>query len=317
MNRKEITLGADPEFFVEHSGHFVLAEKTGITGTKQRPTPLRHGGAVQVDGCALEFNIQPARTALEFDNNIETTISDIRQVVDRSFGFRFIPSVTFGKDEWDTGSTESKMLGCDPDYDAYTMKTKTPPQGSGDKPFRTAAGHIHIGFTDADPQDPSHIFDCAILSQYLDMSLGQHSVCWDNDLERQRLYGEKGSFRPKPYGMEYRVLSNAWVLNSPLRKFIFKYVKALSETLLDTGGKGVFTYPAKKGDLIESSMCDLYTLWAFVRRTCIPQEVKQAFVDAYNARAFLECHYQNFMNQFLRTELSEAGFNPVRAVGDA
>ena len=30
---------------------------------------------------------------------------------------------------------------------------------------------------------------------------------------RRELYGAPGSFRPKPYGMEYRPLSNAWLKN--------------------------------------------------------------------------------------------------------
>jgi hypothetical protein len=57
----------------------------------------------------------------------------------------------------------------------------------------------------------------------LDLRLAVPSLIWDKDKKRRLLYGKAGCFRPKPYGMEYRTLSNAW-LNPAIphvRKFIF------------------------------------------------------------------------------------------------
>jgi hypothetical protein len=44
---------------------------------------------------------------------------------------------------------------------------------------------------------------------------------WDKDATRRQLYGKAGAFRPKPYGMEYRVLSNRWLDSEPLMRWVY------------------------------------------------------------------------------------------------
>jgi hypothetical protein len=55
----EFKIGADPEFFLRDkaTGKFVSAHGL-IPGTKRQPMKVDKG-AVQVDGMALEFNIDP------------------------------------------------------------------------------------------------------------------------------------------------------------------------------------------------------------------------------------------------------------------
>ena len=54
----KILVGCDPEVFVKQNGVFKSAFGL-IKGDKKNPQKIRNG-AVQVDGMALEFNIDPA-----------------------------------------------------------------------------------------------------------------------------------------------------------------------------------------------------------------------------------------------------------------
>src|SRR4051812_48593109 len=66
----KILLGADPELFMRNpnGNHFVSAHDK-VPGTKYEPFKVPHG-AIQVDGTALEFNIDPAASCDEFVRNI-------------------------------------------------------------------------------------------------------------------------------------------------------------------------------------------------------------------------------------------------------
>lgn len=242
----ELTFGCDPEFFVKKEGKHVSAHGL-VPGTKASPYSLPIG-AVQVDGMALEFNTPPASTWGTFSILIEEVLKDIRGMVGEEYEFDFSPVAHFGKEYIDEQPFEARELGCDPDYNAYTGMAN--PRPDGDMGFRTASGHIHIGWTkDMDPFDPDHFEACRMLTKQLDMSLGIASLWWDKDTTRASMYGKLGTFRPKPYGLEYRVLSNAWVESEILREIVFKYAKKSTEDLL----KGS-RYYSERGQYIDFSI---------------------------------------------------------------
>lgn len=217
----KIKVGADPEFFLRDTttGKFVSAHGM-IQGTKHDPLPVKDG-AVQVDGMALEFNINPAETFEEFDHNITSVLADLRQMIDPRYEFVFTPVADFGKEYIDAQPDEAKILGCDPDFNAWTSSEN--PRPDGGLGFRTASGHIHVGWTDGQAIDvKEHIEACEMASKQLDMYLGIPALLWDHDTTRRKMYGNFGAYRPKPYGVEYRTLSNVWVNDPTLRKIVYK-----------------------------------------------------------------------------------------------
>jgi len=102
------------------------------------------------------------------------------------------------------------------------------PIGDETSQMRTAAGHIHVGFNTVEVDDiynTDHMDMCATLAKQLDYTLGLASVGLDST-ERRKMYGKAGAFRPKPYGMEYRVLSNFWIQQECHIRLVYQNTKA-------------------------------------------------------------------------------------------
>jgi len=217
----KISIGADPEMFVREksTGRFVSAHNL-LPGTKLKPHPVDLG-AIQVDGVAAEFNINPSQTASEFVTNISAVTGQLSKIIGDKYELVSEPTCVFPADYFKSLPEEARELGCNPDFNAWTGQVNVKPDGDATT-MRTAAGHIHIGWTDgADPTDSVHFEDCRIIIKQLDYYLGMYSLMWDKDTKRRTLYGKAGSFRPKPYGCEYRPLSNVWLRTPKLQTWVW------------------------------------------------------------------------------------------------
>lgn len=213
-----ITIGADPEFFISLDGVSPASIFGLIPGTKKEPHKV-NGGAIQVDGMAAEFNIEPS--------------SDKESFIDNLFGVRkilmeFLPDYKifpepvgyFDQSFLDSLPKEATELGCDPDFNAYNgcnpNAVPTPEEG-----MRTAGGHVHIGGVGTGENTTENSYDMARMARLMDRHLGIFSLLWDKQDKRRLLYGKAGAFRVKPYGMEYRTLSNSWTFHEELCSFVF------------------------------------------------------------------------------------------------
>lgn len=207
------TFGADPEVFIRDrsTGQFTSAHPF-FPGTKKDPFPVDNG-AVQVDGMALEFNIHPASTEREFVQNITSVMRQMKEMVAKAnpdFELVLSPVANFDPIDFMLYPLEPKLLGCDPDYDD-NGNLKRPPDGMQDLPFRTAAGHIHIGWTKVEnPTDPIHMDNCKIFAKTFKNAEG-YTPRTKEERQRCSYYGAPGSFRPKKYGVELRSPSNLWL----------------------------------------------------------------------------------------------------------
>ena len=227
INGLNFTIGADPEILIAKDGQPWSAYGL-IKGTKYDPF-LVEKGAVQVDGMALEFNIDPADTEEAFLDHLDAVQSQLLNMVP---GFQLLrqPSVIFPEDYIKQQPPEALELGCEPDFNAITGELNEKPNAAS--PMRTAGGHVHVGgFPTDNIYDGAHFNACRRLTSFMDEQLGVYSVLWDADDKRRTMYGQASCFRPKNYGMEYRTLSNSWIFNKELCKIVYNFTKDAIEQM--------------------------------------------------------------------------------------
>jgi len=222
----EILVGCDPEIFVKQGGKFMSAFGL-IEGDKKNPQKVNRG-AVQVDGMALEFNIDPAHNESEFVINVQDVYKTIRSMVPE-YEVVAVPVADFSEEYLSTQPLAALELGCDPDYNAWTRTAN--PRPDGNRPMRTASGHVHIGWTgDKEPFEVGHLDNCEAVARQCDFYLGLPSLFYDAATRRREMYGKAGAYRPKPYGVEYRTLSNAWLNSEQLMAWVYRAAVRATES---------------------------------------------------------------------------------------
>ena len=127
-----LKIGADPELFLKQNGRFISGYAM-VPGTKTKPHKVEFG-AVQVDGMALEFNIDPANNEKEFTHNINQVLKTLRNMVPKEIDFAIEPVARFEATYFYQQPYQALMLGCEPDFNAYTEHENLPPYT--DKPIR-------------------------------------------------------------------------------------------------------------------------------------------------------------------------------------
>lgn len=224
-----VTVGADPEvFIVDRKKNAFISAHSIIPGTKKKPHILDTAGsgyftpglACQADGTALEINIPPAARASDFLFFLGTALGTTAQTyLGKHQGICATPVARYDKDYFNKLPASALELGCDPDYDAWNEGKANPRPTSLPNPYaRTGAGHVAVGWRSGDNLvkdvfEPNHFNDCIMMAQMMDLIhdvLGPlHEV--KDDEYRRGLYGKRGAFRPKPFGVEYRTPSNSWL----------------------------------------------------------------------------------------------------------
>ena len=264
MNSKTLDymVGADPESFLIAADGTFVSSIDRIGGSKEFPRPIdEEGCAVQEDNVAVEWNIPACNTVENFIHYNRKVIQYLSEhVAQQGLSLKIIPSARFSKEQ--LKDPRAKQFGCEPDYNAWKGGSMNPRPNSKDKSLRSAGGHIHLGIKDLDP---------LLLIKAMDLFCGVGMLQYDDDTERRQLYGKPGAYRIKPYGVEYRTLSNAWLQSDETIRYVWRqqeraveFVRSgkaaeqladgneLSEMVQEcilTGDKGLFEYLAKEFDL--------------------------------------------------------------------
>lgn len=209
---KNVSIGADPELFVEKHGEIVSAEGM-IGGTKENPQSISdEGHAIQEDNIMVEFNIPPCTNENDFVNHLNFVEEYLDQLVGLQ-GCTLNYSASAEINEKFLQTEQAKRFGCDPDLNFYLKDVNQAPDAETN--LRTCGGHIHIGYENPEEE----ISELIVVA--MDIKLGLPSVNIDPDDRRKEMYGLAGCFRFKDYGVEYRSLSNFWLKTEDLKRWAF------------------------------------------------------------------------------------------------
>ena len=211
---ENVTVGADPEVFVADNRGNITSAIGKVGGSKEYPRPVNNGG-VQEDNVLAEFNINPAKSKIEFVCNITDVMHELKNILQNNdLQPVVIPSYNFTPEEIQGFGSEALEFGCSPEWNAWDSKKMPMPKGDKSS-LRTAGGHVHIGYDNPDGLTNEN------LVKMLDFTLALPSLFIDTDKLRRKLYGKAGSMRHKQYGVEYRTLSNFWLNSDELMSWVY------------------------------------------------------------------------------------------------
>jgi hypothetical protein len=223
MNKHNITLGCDPEIFIENETEVVSAIGL-IPGTKENPHPISdEGHSIQIDNIAMEFNIPPSHTFEEFKNHINF-VKDHLQIIARANGYQLSKKCSEIINPKYLKDPIAQQFGCDPDFDVYLQQVNEPPNCNTQ--LRSVGGHVHIGYSNPEQEVSEKIVKA------FDIFVTLPALLIDNDERRRELYGKAGCFRFKDFGVECRALSNFWIHDDTLIEFVYNNtIKAVTLVL--------------------------------------------------------------------------------------
>ncbi|MGL5013606.1 MAG: putative amidoligase domain-containing protein [Bacteroidales bacterium] len=231
----KLLIASDPEkFTINEFG--VIGSVAGKLGcSKWEKLNFAPDVRIQEDNVLVEFDINPHSEFESFNKNMIDGIEACRSVVNK-IGYDLAEGVSshiFTMDELRTFDKSAFVMGCDADYNALTGMINPKPEAS-DAGLRTAGGHIHLGYdTILNGRMPLGESQ-KIAGVMCDYFLGLPSLLMDKDDRRRELYGKAGSIRFKPYGIEYRTLSNFWIADDEHRRWAWdQATKAIDNTFGD------------------------------------------------------------------------------------
>lgn len=253
------SIGTDPEIFVADSKGRLLPAFDFLPG-KDSPAKWASPdnyfkGTYYWDGFQAEFTTPGNLTCLaQMTDCIHHALRAIHTTADKKYhGARLLlDSVVQVSDKvLHDAKPEHVAFGCAPSKNVYGLKGNS--KEGREVGYRFSGGHIHLGLTDyagalKTPEDKERVV------RVLDSILGVAAVSlfagFDNPVRRQ-YYGQPGEYRLPPHGLEYRVLSNAWLTHPLITHMVFDLCRA-AIGLLEEGFAG--HWKAEETEVVETIM---------------------------------------------------------------
>lgn len=228
------SLGCDPELFLMNSQGKILSAIGKLGGTKSHPIQVEgmaKGYSYQEDNVLVEYNIPPADCLRSFVKANTTMMDFLNKKVSSELNCHLKAQTSHIMDGDQLEDPRAHIFGCEPDFNVWTLQPNPRPLAKN-RALRSAGGHIHIGMPNMSRVDK------VMIGRLLDLHLGLWSVTKDTDKRRRELYGKAGSIRFKPYGLEYRTLSNFWLRDEKYMERVYvateKVLSLYKNRLYDT-----------------------------------------------------------------------------------
>lgn len=258
VNNRDITIGTDVEVGLYHYGAHVAIPATAFNTPYDKATPepimektdygksLTQIGTFHRDNITVEFQSLPADSPHALQANLLAINQALLNMYSDSMGCTLLyrPCIYYRDPEM-VQVPEAQEVGCDPDFCAYQNGAEQPTAlASSMGMMRTCSGHVHIGGI----SDMTDAMKHSVV-QWMDMLAGvpfsQYDAYHDAyAYKRRKYYGQPGRFRYKPYGVECRTFSNAWVgrvieldeqVTPALFRAVGRAVDAVDQELLPEG----------------------------------------------------------------------------------
>ena len=182
-------------------------------------------GLIFADGASWELNPNPGNVPTVLDNlqGLLETSYQVKQDLsrsDRRIRMLVTPSLGFDLEMLAIWNDEQLMqFGCDPDKSIWPRDVDPSKVDAAKHSVRYFGGHIHLGYPVENPAefyaDMKNIKRMIVLADAL---LGGAGTILDvfsdgGGYQRRKVYGQPGVYRLQPHGIEYRTISNSWVMS--------------------------------------------------------------------------------------------------------
>jgi hypothetical protein len=287
-------IGIDPEFFIVDEASRPINAIRILPGKTNNPLK-KNGINFYHDNVLAEFNFAPVKTEMEF---LEKTSEALRILKNLVAPNTLSTQAYADLDKEEMRFANSRDLGCNPDYDAYTLtQNDMPTQFFARTNCRAAGGHFHIGGEKNDAV--CHPFLKPIFVFMLDLFVGIPSVVLDNNayaFRRRKLFGQAGCHRDKPYGLEYRVLSPFWLRSPATASLMYKLIEFVFESMNESFYKKFWNfYPERLRTDKPASAFECYGYDA------------KSVISAINSNDVISAkRFCNFITNFLPDHLAES-----------
>lgn len=259
----KITLGCDPEVMFmlkdrrpgKYSGmipaSFILNRTKAIIPDminhiiKETPAIRSSAGDIFADGASWELNPKPGdvKEIIENIKSLLRTTSIIQNLCETEFitvKMDISPSIPLDINMlrvW--GDPSLAEFGCDPDKSVHPREVNPSCINAPTHPFRYCGGHIHFGYApEVFKEDGDFLYKFILLA---DATIGMLGIIMDEAVDssakqRRLVYGQPGVYRLQSHGIEYRTVSNSWMLTPERTRSMFTlatFVPTLQEELMD------------------------------------------------------------------------------------